>query len=272
MAQANGEIVAPNLLNRLGHKTIRRLERLVYAAAMAFSIVLVSLGTQRWTRPVRKAFGREMLSSGYESTRIIVSAAFLVGISVTVQVYLLLRAFGQMHRLGAVLAMVIFREIAPILANLLIICRSGTAMATELGAMRVNGEVDLLDALGVDPFIYLVVTRVLGVVVSVCCLTAVFIMASFAGSFACGSLLGLVAGHPLVFIMDSCNAIARPDVIALVAKTLIPGFVTGIICCREGLSVGRFIEEAPRAGSRAVVRSTIALFLVSAAISLFMYL
>ena len=168
--------------------------------------------------------------------------------------------------------MVIVRELGPLLVNFVVIGRSGTAIATELGNMKVSGEVRILDAQGLDPFTYLVLPRVLGVAVSVFCLTIIFIVVSFISGYLSGGLLGVNPGRPLFFFRSVFKAVSPSDVFNLLAKTIIPGILTGIICCMEGLSVSTSITEVPQATTRAVVRSVTALFIVSALVSVFTYI
>jgi phospholipid/cholesterol/gamma-HCH transport system permease protein len=138
--------------------------------------------------------------------------------------------------------------------------------------MKVNGEVHALDAQGIDPFIYLVVTRALGMAVSVFCLTIVFIVVSFTSGYLSGVLMGATSMDPMQFNDTVFRALSQADVLNVILKTFIPGLLTGVICCTEGLSVGTAITEVPQAATRGVVRSTTALFITSALVSLVTYL
>ena len=174
--------------------------------------------------------------------------------------------------LGPILVAVIVRELGPLLANFVIIGRSGAAITTELGNMKVNGEVRLLDAQGLDPFTYLVLPRVFGMMISVFCMTIIFIVVAFAGGFLSGVLMGAQTGTPRLFMESVMSALTPADVFSLLAKSLLPGLLTGTICCTEGLSVQGAVTEVPQATTRSLVRSVGALFVVSAVISLLIYL
>lgn len=215
---------------------------------------------------------RQILFTGYEAVRFITMIALLVGIAVVVQTQVALAKVGQSGLIGPILVMVIIREVGPLLTNFVVIGRSGTAMTTELASMKVNGEVHLLDAQGLDPFLYLVVPRVLGAAISTFCLTVVFIAMSFLSGFLMGLLLGANTGNPELFVRSIFSAITPADVINLLVKSFVPGLLMGSICCSEGLSVGNAITEVPQAATRAVVRSTAALFFSSAIVSLVTYL
>ena len=261
-----------NPVGSLGQNTIEGWKRLQYVLAVAWAVVAVSLRPQTWRRSVRNVLARQILFTGYEATRFISLIALMVGISIVVQAQYWLTAVGQAGLLGPVLVMVVIREIGPLLTNFVVIGRSGTAIATELGNMKVNGEVHALDAQGLDPFIYLVITRALGMAVSVFCLTIVFIVVSFVSGYLCGIMLNLSSMSPMRFSDSVFQAISKADVLNLLVKTFVPGLLTGVICCTEGLSVGQDIAQVPQAASRGVVRSTTALFITSALVSVVTYM
>jgi ABC-type transporter Mla maintaining outer membrane lipid asymmetry permease subunit MlaE len=78
---------------------------------------------------------------------------------------------------------VVARELGPVLINLVVIVRSGSAMTTELGVLKISGGVRALETQGSDPFLHLVMPRVLGTALSTFCLTIVFILVAFASGF-----------------------------------------------------------------------------------------
>jgi phospholipid/cholesterol/gamma-HCH transport system permease protein len=190
---------------------------------------------------------------------------------VVVQTQVWLGKVGQSPLIGPVLVMVVVREIAPLLVNFIVIGRSGTAMATELATMKLNGEIRVLDAQGLDPFVYLVLPRVVGAAASVFCLTIVFIAVSFVSGYFSGALLGANMGPPSLFVSEIFKAVRPADVLNVIVKTLLPGATTGAICCAEGLGVGAATTEIPQAATRAVVRSVAAMFVLSALVSLLTY-
>ena len=259
-------------VGQLGERTLARLKALNYLVAIVWAVLLFSLRRAAWPRTVRNVLARQILFTGFEAVSFVSVIALMVGISVVVQTQVWLTAVGQSALLGPVLVMVVVREVGPLLANFVVIGRSGTAIATELANMNVNGEVRVLDALGLDPFTYLVVPRVIGVAVSIFCLTIVFIVVSFFSGFMFGVLMGSAGGDPVMFTNSVLKSVSPADVFNLLAKTLVPGLLTGAICCVEGLSVSTAITEVPQAATRAVVRSITSLFVTSALVSLLTYL
>jgi phospholipid/cholesterol/gamma-HCH transport system permease protein len=259
-------------LSKIGVWALGRLRAPSHLAALIWAVLRAAVEKQTWSRTVTNVFARQVLFTGIEASRFILLLAFMVGILIVVQTQVWLAKVGQSGLLGPVLVMVVVREVGPLLVNFVVIGRSGTAMSTELGIMKISGEVRLLDALGLDPFIYLVVPRVLGAAVSIFCLTVIFIVGSFVSGYFSGLLLGANVGDPGLFAMSVFRAVQPSDVFNLLAKTFIPGLVTGAICCTEGLSVSTAITEVPQATSRALVKSVGALFVISALVSLLTYM
>ncbi len=259
-------------LGAIGAGTLERIQRQTHIAAIVWGVFCRVFRPVSWPRTVRNVLARQILFTGYEASRFISLVAFMVGIAIVVQTQVFLNKVGQSALLGPVLVMVVIRELGPLLVNFIVIGRSGTAMATELANMKISGEIRVLDAQGLDPFVYLVIPRVLGTAISIFCLTVIFIMVSFVSGYLSGLLLGANPGEPGLFVRSVFKAVKQADVFNLLAKTLIPGMVTGAICCAEGLSVSSSITEVPQAATRAVVRAVAALFIISALVSLLTYL
>ena len=260
------------LIGIMGGKVVSSWRNFAYVLSVTASVFWFSLFPRYWTQTVRNVLARQILFTGYQATKFVSILAFLVGVSVVVQVQLFTTALGQKDYLGPILVIFIFRELGPLLVSFMIIARSGTAMASELATMRVTNETHVLDAQGIDPFIYLVMPRVVGAAISVFCLTVIFIFVSMASGFFIAILLGINTGTPWLFIDSIFKVLIPADVINLLAKTLIPGALMGAICCIEGLKVRGLSTEVPQAASRAVVKSIMALFFTSALISVLMYI
>lgn len=259
-------------LNRLGAWMIGNVHAVTHLLAVAGTVLWVAVQPRHWPKPVRNVLARQILFTGYEAWRFVATIALLVGLSIVVQTQVALAKFGQSGLLGPILVMVIIREIGPLVTNFIVIGRSGTAMATEMASMKVNGEVRLLDSLGLDPFLYLVVPRALGAAISIFCLTVIFIAVSFLSGYASGLLLGANTGDPWMFANSVFGAVTKADVLNLLIKSFVPGLLMGSICCMEGLSVQGALTEVPQAATRSLVRSTGALFATSVLVSLVTYL
>ena len=175
------------------------------------------------------------------------------------------------HGTICLLLNVLVRELAPLLANFIVVVRSGTAIATELAHMRMEGEIDVLDAQGLDPMIYLVMPRVIATGISVFCLAVLIVAVSFLSGYVVCELLGAVRGGPAVFFGDILSAVGREELYFFLPKTLISGFFIGAICSLEGLSIRGAVTEIPQVAGRGAVRSLTIVFGVSALLSLIIY-
>ncbi len=169
----------------MGAGVLARLGRAARTAAMVWAVLAKSLRPGTWTAPMRNVLARQILFTGLEATGFVSLIALIVGVLVVVQAQYWLTRLGQTALIGPILTAVVLRELGPLLTNFVVIARSGTAISTELANMKIHGEVRTLDAMGVDPFVYLVIPRVLGVAASTFCLTIVFLAITFIGGFVC---------------------------------------------------------------------------------------
>src|SRR6185503_17826211 len=143
---------------------------------------------------------------------------------------------------------------------------------TELGILKIDGGVRTLEAQGGDPFLYLVMPRVLGVALSTFCLTIVFILVAFASGYLFGAWLGTGSRDVWLFTNTVLNALHPQDMAGILAKSTLPALFTSASCCIGGLGVGESITNIPRATQRALTRSIAGLFVISVVVSLLTYL
>ncbi len=192
----------------------------------------------------------QILFTGYQSVAVVSAVALFIGATIILQIQLLAPAVGG-ELLGQVMVAAVLRELAPLGTAFLVAGRSGTAIATELGGMKVGQEVLALASLGIDPPRYLVLPRLLGVMVSVLALMAYFIVVAIAG----GYLVAWLITAPSFDAMRAGVALALmpADAVLYVAKGLGLGVLIGWLCCHYGLSVQISPTEVPQQASRAVM-------------------
>ena len=260
------------LIARLGGWVWAQWDELRHAAAVIGTVLCVCARPQCWARAARKAFARQVLSIGVEPLWFVGAVAVFVGISVVVQLTFWVGEAGQSQLLGPLLVTVVARELGPVLINLIVIVRSGSAMTTELGVLKINGEVRALDTQGGDPFLQLVLPRVLGTAVSTFCLTIVFILVAFASGYLFAAWTGKGSRDLLLFADTVSGAFQPKDVFNIIAKSILPALFAGATCCIGGLGVGGSVAEIPQATQRALTRSVAGLFVISAVVSLLTYL
>jgi len=258
--------------SRLGEGVWAQWNALRHAAAVIGTVLGACAQPRCWGRPVRTAIARQVLAIGVEPVGFVGALAVLVGISVVVQLTFWVGAAGQSQLVGPLLVAVVARELGPVLINLVVIVRSGSAMTTELGVLKVTGEVRALEAQGSDPFLHLVLPRVLGMAVATFCLTIVFILVAFASGYLFAAWTGKGSRDLFLFADTVSSAVQPKDVLNILAKSILPALFASAACCLGGLGVGESVAEIPPATQRALTRSVAGLFVISAGVSLLTYL
>ena len=257
---------------RIGNFALEGWREICYLAAIIWQVFAVAVKPRYWTRALRAELYRQIISTGIDATGFVFYVACAVGISVVAQVLVWLQIIGQSLSLGPLMVTVLVREAVPVLINLLAIGRNGTALTTELGNMKIAGEVRVLDAQGLDPFIYLVVPRVLSLMLSVFCLAVLFVVVAFASGYLSNLVLSPSAVDPGTFTRSIIFSVSPVDLMNFLLKTIIPALLTGAICCSQGLRVQTSSTEVPKATKRALALSVRALFGLSALVSLLTYM
>ncbi len=263
--------VSPKLVARVGGFARKHWREVQYLAAVLGNAVFLGAQPRRWRRAVRSVFAQQLLLFGVESVRFIFIMAVLVGISVVVQLDVWTGKLGQSRKLGPLLVAVVARELGPLFANFVLIVRGGSAITTELGLMKLGGEVRVLEAQGIEPLPFLVMPRVLAMAVSAFCLTVIFVLVAFASGFGFGALIGQTNPDPAVFVNSVFKAVHPFDALGLLAKCLLPAMFTAVICATEGLGSEGSVTEVPLATKRGLARSLGVLFLTSAVVSVLTY-
>jgi phospholipid/cholesterol/gamma-HCH transport system permease protein len=256
----------------LGDAVWAQWEELRHAAAVIGTVLYVCVQPRYWVRKVRIAFVRQIVAIGVESVGLVCGVAVFVGITVVVQLAFWVAQAGQSQMLGPLLVAVVARELSPVLVGVVIIVRSGSAMATELGIMKIGGQVHMLEEQGTSPLLYLVMPRVLAAAVSAFCLTIVFILVALASGYLFGATVGNGNRDLLLFADRVSSAIRPKDVLAVLSKSILPALFAGASCCIGGLDVGESLTDVPQATQRALVRSVVGLVVISTVVSFLTYL
>jgi phospholipid/cholesterol/gamma-HCH transport system permease protein len=260
------------VMGRLGEWVWAQWDELRHVAAVIGTVLYTGVRPHYWGRAVWTAFARQVLAIGVEPLWFVGVVAVFVGISVVVQLTFWVGEAGQSQLVGPLLVTVVARELGPVLINLIVIVRSGSAMTTELGVLKINGEVRALETQGGDPFRQLVMPRVLGTVVSTFCLTIVFILVAFASGYLFAAWTGKGSRDLFLFADTVSSAVQPKDVFNILAKSILPALFASASCCVGGLGVGGSVAEIPQVTQRALTRSVAGLFVISAAVSLLTYL
>jgi phospholipid/cholesterol/gamma-HCH transport system permease protein len=199
------------------------------------------------------------MAVGVEAIPIVSLITFFVGLIMALQSAYELRQLGAMQFVASAVAVSILRELGPLLTAIVVIGRSGSAFAAEIGTKKVTEEVDALRTMGFDPVAFLVAPKFLAMIIMMPCLT---MWADFMGILG-GSVFG-VAGANFTFasyFQATRDAIVSRDVYTGLIKSMLFALVITAVGCKEGFSTGAGAEEVGRSTTTAVVTS-IALVIV----------
>lgn len=198
---------------------------------------------------------REFLRSGNRSLPLISLICVLIGMIMALQSAHQLAQFGAQELVADLVAVSMTRELAPLLAAIIVTGRYGSAIAAELATMRVTQEIDAYRVMGIDPVAYLVVPRIAGLVLALPCLQVFASALGILGGWSMAvTVLDLPAGP---YLANSLDALLLPDLITGTVKALIFGLVIGLISCHCGLSVGGGATQVGEATTAAVVQSIV---------------
>jgi len=213
---------------------------------------------------------RQILFTGYEALSLTTLFAIAIGGIIILEGNLILGNFGQSKLVYVILVSVIVREISNLLVAFLIIARSGTAIASELGNMVINHEVEALKSFGISPIYYLVVPRVVGVVVSLVVLNIYFNIAGLLGGWFVSSLFTPIPFSQ--FMNGLLSEMGVLDLLSSMFKSVVFGFIIGFVSCHQGLQVAYSVTEIPQRTIKAVVHSLTLVIIFNILITTLFYL
>lgn len=203
---------------------------------------------------------RQLRSIGADSFFLVGLIGLFTGMVLGLQGYNTLSRFGSEGALGTVVALVLVRELGPVLAALMVAARAGSAMAAELGSMQATEQIDALSVMAINPVQYLVSPRVLAGIISFPLLTALFDVIGIWGGWAVG--VGLMGAPNGAFFNGIAQNMSGHDIATGVYKALVFGLVVMWVCCYKGYHAQRMATGVSRATTSAVVLSSV-LILVS---------
>lgn len=237
-------------------------------AHQLIAFMLITLGVmvmkRRTARGVMGPRARAQIArAGLRLMPMMMFLGFALGLVVIGQTVFLLNRFGAQSYTGTVMVTVVVRELGPLLAALMALARAGTANVVELGTARAQGEVEALEALGIDPIHYLVAPRVVGMAAAVFSLTVYLILMALLS----GYLFAFLQGVPLTpgdYFRQLALSMIWQDFALLALKTLSFGALIAVVTCYEGLARPLRLEGVSRAAARAVGECAVGVFLLDA--------
>jgi phospholipid/cholesterol/gamma-HCH transport system permease protein len=238
------------------------------AEILGNSLRLLFLSPLKRGRMLQRAM-HEAMGAGVRALPIVSLITFFVGIIIALQGAYQLQRIGAMQLVPSLVAISITRELGPLVTAIVVIGRSGSAFAAEIGTMRVTEELDALKTMALDPVAFLVVPKFLAMAVMLPCLT---IMADLMGVLG-GSLFGVIGGGFSFggYLIATQDALLARDIASGFVKSLVFGITITAVACKEGFSTGAGAEEVGLSTTSAVVVSILLVILIDLVFTVLFY-
>ena len=212
---------------------------------------------------------RHVYEIGWRSTPLIALSGLAIGVVLSMHTRASLERFGAESMIPAGLAIALIRETGPLTAGLLVSGRVGAGIGAELGAMRVTEQIDALEAVAVDSFKFLAVTRIVACIIAMPLLTAVIDFSGiFGGYIAEASVSGMSAG---LYFHRAFSIVEFGDFIPATCKTAVFGFIIGTVASYLGFHTTQGTEGVGRTSTSSVVLSSICIILVNVVLVKFIF-
>ena len=207
---------------------------------------------------------------GYETVPVASVMAFFVGMVLALQGYRTLIRFGAEESLGVFVALVIVRELGPVVTALLFAGRAGSALAAELGLMRATDQLSAMEMMAVNPIARVVAPRFWAGVISMPLLAAMFSAMGVFGGYVVGVvMIGVDEGSFWSQMQASVDF--RDDIINGVIKSFVFGVAVTVIALFEGFDAPPTAEGVSGATTRTVVESSLAILMLDFILTAFMF-
>lgn len=212
----------------------------------------------------------QALRSGYSSVPLVALISLLLGMIVALQSAYQLQKLGAVNLVANLVAITVTRELAPLITAIIVAGRFGSAIAAELGTMKVSQEIDALTVMGISPISYLVVPRVTALMVSLPCLTIFAdVVGILGGLVVSAGALGIGADR---YLDGSFDALRMQDIATGLAKAGVFAGIIGLIGCQQGLQTQGGADGVGRSTTASVVRSIVLVIVADLFVTALFYL
>lgn len=258
-------------IESLGRFATSNLEYTVRVLLMVYlSLRATVLDQAQGFRTIINVIGTQIYFTGWQALPLISTLALGTGGILILQGMGNLTLLGGTEMIGNLLVVALCREAGPLLTALVVIARSGTAVASEVGNMRANREIEALESMGINPLSFIVFPRILGGILSVLGLAFYFNFIALIGGFF---LTKFLHNMPFGFYSESLTqAFSKDDVFIFLLKNSFSGMIIFVVCCYQGLSVKKSPHEVPQVTTQAVVNSIIYVTVFNLAVTALFYL
>ena len=255
----------------IGRFVTRNIEYTLRVFLMVYlSLRATILDQAQGFRTIVGVIAAQVYFTGWQALPLVTTLALTTGSILILQGLSNLTLLGGSEMIGNFLVVALTRETGPLLTALVVIARSGTAVASEVGNMRANREIEALESMGINPLSYIVFPRVVGGIISVLCLAFYFNLIALLGGFF---LTKFFHDMPVSFYTDSLTrAFAKEDLAIFLLKNSFSGMIIFIVCCFQGLSVKKSPHEVPQVTTEAVVNCVIYVTVFNLTVTALFYL
>ncbi len=230
---------------------------LAFLTATGRLSVFAGAGVMHCVRPpiYTRLILRQMIDVGYYSLPVVGLTAMFTGMVLALQSYTGFARFNAEGAVATVVVLSVTRELAPVLAGLMVAGRIGAAMAAEIGTMRVTEQIDALTTLSTNPFKYLVAPRLIaGLVTLPICVLIADIIGVFGGYLISIHKLGF---NPATYLNNTWQFLEPIDVISGLVKAAVFGFVIALMGCYHGYHSRGGAQGVGAATTNAVVSASV---------------
>jgi phospholipid/cholesterol/gamma-HCH transport system permease protein len=254
----------------IGRRTLNGLAYLGGLSQLSGRAVYVAFAHPLKGRPMNPQRAvHQAMAVGVEALPILSLITFFTGAIMALQSAYELKQFGALQYVASAVAISMTRELGPLMTAILVIGRSGSAFAAEIGTMKVDEELDALETMAVHPIPFLVTPKLVAMLVMLPCLTT---WGDFMGILG-GLLFGVTSADFTVatYFQATRDALLLRDIVTGLIKSVMFGAVITAVGCHEGFSTGGGAEEVGRSTTSAVVMSIFLVIVVDLIFTIVFY-
>ncbi len=207
-----------------------------------------------------KEFAKQAYLVGYKSFPLVAITGFIMGLVLTIQSRPTLAEFGAESWLPAMVAVSIIREIGPVITALIFAGKVGSGIGAELASMKVTEQIDAMEVSGINPFKYIVVTRIIATTLMLPILVVAADVISLYGAYVGVNIKGDVSFS--LFLIQVFEKLSFIDIVPALIKTVFFGFAVGLIGCHAGYNSNKGTEGVGKAANSAVVLASLVIFIL----------
>jgi phospholipid/cholesterol/gamma-HCH transport system permease protein len=241
-------------------------------ASGAGAMWIMFMDAAYWTfrRPFRlSAIFKQMEFIGVKSLWVVIVTGGFTGMVLALQTYYGFRQFSSEGLVGVTVALSVTRELGPVLTGLMVTGRAGSAIAAELGTMRVTEQIDALTVMALNPIKYLVVPRIVASLLMLPILTVIADFTGILGGYFVGvKILGINEG---IFVSRMTKYVDLDDIYNGLAKAACFGLILALVSCYKGFNTKGGAQGVGRATTEAVVVSSISILIADYVLTSLMF-